>query len=180
MGSVARGIAGAAALLVVACAAIAGIDEPGADRPPPGSRSGDSDDASRGDVPGTPTGGSSGTPDSPDPSAPDGGVDASPPPTPACPPPQKPDGERCQDAGECCSDACREDLRCGPACKPNGERCGFGSTSECCIGLWCGGSTLTQCTPCIPKGDRAATRVSVILEHSCCSRSVNFGSGRCN
>lgn len=179
MGSVARGISGAAALLVVACAAIAGIDEPGADRPPAGPRSGDSDDESRRDVPGTPTG-SSGTPDSPDPSAPDGGVDAGPPPTPACPPPQKPDGQPCQDAGDCCSDACREDLRCGPACKPNGERCGIGSRTECCIGLWCGGSTLSQCTPCIPKGDRAATRVSVILEHSCCSRSVNFGSGRCN
>lgn len=184
MGSVARGIAGASALLVVACAAIAGIDAPDADRAAPGD--GTSPRASTGDDPrdegpGPGAGGSSGTPDAPGaPASADGGAEASLPPTPACPPPQKPDGEPCQSASECCSEACREDLRCAPACKADGERCGFNSNDECCAGLWCGGTARTQCIACIPKGNPAAKVVGVAVERSCCSRSANVFNGLCD
>ncbi|MCW5832077.1 MAG: hypothetical protein KIS78_06450 [Labilithrix sp.] len=182
MGSVARG-SPARRLLVVACAAIAGIDAPGADRAAPGDRT--SPRTRPATIRATSRRGArarrgSWTRRARRPASADGGAEASLPPTPACPPPQKPDGEPCQSASECCSEACREDLRCAPACKADGERCGFNSNDECCAGLWCGGTARTQCIACIPKGNPAAKVVGVAVERSCCSRSANVFNGLCD
>ncbi|MBX3205362.1 MAG: hypothetical protein KF764_09850 [Labilithrix sp.] len=182
MGSLARGIACASTLFVVAaCAAIAGVEDPG----PGGESSGDPatpgapEPTGPGATPGAPP--PTGSSGEPAPSS-DSGADASAPPAPACPAPRKPNGQSCGDPSECCSDTCREDRRCATKCEGEGGGCSFASSTDCCVGLWCGGGTpaRTRCVPCILPGQPAERDGPVPAERSCCSRSANFTTKNCN
>jgi hypothetical protein len=173
MGALAKCIAGGATLFVVACASLAGIDDP--IPTPPGETTPDSSS----------TPGSSGTPSPSGSSGSSGsdtdgsGGDTGPPPTPPCP--KKADDSDCANGSECCSDHCNEQKKCRPSCTSEDDDCSIGSDDECCVGFWCRGLTPPRCAPCIKSGEQAE-RVGlgggIAVRQSCCSRDVN-ADGEC-
>jgi hypothetical protein len=81
----------------------------------------------------------------------------------------------CESGVDCCSGSCNEKRTCVNDCRPAGQECNVFSDEGCCANLWCAGSG--GCAPCIPAGSQAATDPSntVVLEHSCCSRNARQG-----
>ena len=89
--------------------------------------------------------------------------------------------EACDSQDKCCSNACNEEHLCKGACENSGGSCPFRSANDCCVGFWCGGQALTKCIPCIPgNSPMGKDLVGVSLEWSCCSRSGNVLTGKCN
>lgn len=172
MGLWVRALACGAAASVVACAALAGLEDPDPiDVGDGGSAQGDATSTPLPDV------------TQPTPS-PDGATatDASQGDAPADAP--KGDGcalgqgsDPCTKAGDCCSTKCGEKRECVSSCKSSGDTCDPTSTSSCCVGLWCSGGSF-QCVPCIPSNQPAAT-AGVPLAHSCCSRTLKPLSSDC-
>lgn len=99
---------------------------------------------------------------------------------PACT--KKPLGDACFASGDCCSGACSEALKCTAACKKLIAPCTPDSTTECCAGNWCGiAGTTSQCLSCVPKNGAMGTNTQGNpVEASCCSRSGNVLTKKCN
>lgn len=84
----------------------------------------------------------------------------------------------CSKGSECCSGKCGERRECVSSCKTQGTGCDPTSTSSCCVALWCSGGSF-QCAPCIPSNQQAATAGGIPLPQSCCSRALKIASTTC-
>lgn len=91
-------------------------------------------------------------------------------------------GDGCLAGDDCCSGACSEALKCTAACKKLLSPCTTDSTSECCAGSWCGvAGTTPQCLSCVSKnGTMGTDSQGNPVEASCCSRSGNLLTKKCN
>jgi hypothetical protein len=173
MGLLARMLACTAATSVVACAALAGLEDPDPiAAEDAGPRTGSLQDTGTGSAPDR----SAPPPDgsTPDTSAIDASVDA--PKSDGCTLGQNADP--CAKGSDCCSGKCGERRECVSTCTSSGNGCDPTSTSSCCVGLWCSGSSFT-CVPCILSGQPAASAGPVPLAQSCCSRTLKIASNQC-
>lgn len=182
MGWVARIVACGTALSVVACAAIAGLDDPQtADLSANGDGDGSVQNTSSSGNPSSSSGGSSGagsssgnTSSGNDGSSPDATTDAPIDTGPTCS--LFKNGDACQAGSQCCSNKCSEERKCTNDCKSGGSfGCDPTSTSSCCVGSWC---SLGQCAGCITTGQPAAKPAGIPYFASCCSRAVDL-NGNC-
>ncbi len=107
----------------------------------------------------------------------------------AAPPDAGPDctrkqlGDVCTSATDCCSDACGEALKCVAGCTKLNASCGANGGAECCAGTWCGSPVtgISQCMSCVPKnGEMGTNPQGMPVEASCCSRSGNLLTNKCD
>jgi len=90
---------------------------------------------------------------------------------------KKPDGDPCMASSECCG-KCTEEKECKDKCKNGGDTCNPLASNECCVGSYCGG----LCRPCRTAGqtpDNAPLSTSPSAK-SCCSKSINGTTGKCD
>jgi hypothetical protein len=86
-------------------------------------------------------------------------------------------GDRgCRAHADCCSGKCREDGMCVDECQeppPANGTCPIDGTPDCCIGFWCGGGSVVaaKCTPCVRPGQPVGRdQLGSPTRRSCCSK----------
>jgi hypothetical protein len=157
--SLARAIAVAPLTLALACAGLAGLEEPE-------PQAATSNDAAI--VDGAPDG------DAPSPTLsppPDASVDA---PVEAAACKRAPIDQTCKANDECCSGACKMNRRCASSCiAPAGDCITDLRVFDCCVGLYCSNQTRGTCAPCRAGGTLAEAIDAKPKDYSCCSGELN-------
>ncbi|AKU97693.1 hypothetical protein AKJ09_04357 [Labilithrix luteola] len=81
---------------------------------------------------------------------------------------KKAKGELCASGSECCDGKCNEGHACTNDCDNGGDLCNPLDTTSCCVGFYC----KITCAPCIASGQ---TPDGAYGERSCCSRHIVDG-----
>lgn len=176
MGSIARIAALGSALVIGACATLAGLDDPAAIDDATAREGGAS--SSSGSVQDTgnasSSGGSSSGATTTDGSSSSSGSPAdAQPDVPACTLAKI--GDNCTQPSQCCSGKCNEKRLCANDCENAGNfNCDPTSDDDCCVGLWC---NFGSCSTCIVANQQAASPGGVPNPRSCCSRTLQNGVG---
>lgn len=154
----------AGACSLVACAALAGLEEPTESEQIEAPTT-ESKDASVATDTGSPP---MNLPDGGTRPIVDAGADDAP---PTCP--RKEIGLVCAASLECCSDKCNEAKRCAPSCTSPFNSCNPLNEAPCCLDHYCNG----LCVPCLAGGTTPTSRpiVGGPNPKSCCSRYIDGG-----
>ena len=99
---------------------------------------------------------------------------------PLCMAPKVANGQSCNAAADCCSNACVRNHKCNDQCTKPGDGCNVLKSDECCIGSYCSLNALSKCAGCRANGTNAEVDVgNVLVTSSCCSGNADPMTTKC-